>query len=174
MYPFISWQNPFVQCSILIGMIVTIAVGKGSFADEAPQKLKENQAPVALRISVVMDAPVTTLSFTLTNNSDKERAAIPVDVDPSHIVVEKPTGEKVEMFSAVGAINVGSIKPSESATWKRDIGREFRAYDLMQPGLYRVYWSLIEWKDEKTKVEYKSNDVYLLIGDKAQQEKAKK
>lgn len=140
-----------------------------SFGAEV-EKAKQN--PVTLRVAVVMDAPTTMLAFKLTNNGDSEIKVVPAGTSPSHIVIEKPNGEEVEFFSAATVMKFGVLKPAQSAVWKLEMRKIFELRDLTASGMYRVYWKLIEWKDEKTKVEYKSNDVYLLIEDK--QPEAKK
>ena len=156
--------------SATTAVLVILSIVIGAVAGETNKAKPNNDEKVTLQISTVVGAPNITLAFTLTNNRKNDLETTPVGINLSQIIVKKPNGEQVRMVAYATILKMGVVKPSESVTWKVDIEREFQAYDLTEPGLYRLHWGLIEWVTDKKKVEHKSNEILLLIEKEAKEQ----
>lgn len=145
-------------------MVVLLAVAPLSIAEQ-DSKPTDKETQVSLRLSIAIDEPGTTLAFTLTNNGTQDVLTTPVGTIDNFIVVTYPDGKIKELGQPVDHLDVMTLKPSESVTWKQDMGRRIGRYKLLEPGLYQLKW---KWRKFTPRLSdpqgqfYISNEVLLL------------
>ena len=143
---------------IFITIVLSLIIVKSGTAQET------DKLPYTLRIATVLDAPKTTIAFTIQNNGQKNLGMVGPGANNSPIVIVTPNGKVIEHVVNFDLAELPTkLKPSESKTWKDDnMSQLFKFYKLEEVGLYKVYWKLTEWTPKNERVEYKSNEIFLL------------
>lgn len=155
-----AWRSLVV--AVLLSSIVTTS-------SSAPQKAGEKvgraqKDTIELQVATVLDAPGTTLAFTISNNTDKDFYTSTFAGTWNRIVVMKPDGEEVEIFDKVMEAEPNIIKASQSKTnivqMSELLSLPYFEGKFSAPGIYRIYWKLRDITKESEFI--RSNEVLLL------------
>ena len=102
----------------------------------------KGKPPYVLEVAVVLDAPGTTLAFTLSNKSSQIVETTPLGTNYNRIIIEKPDGTRHEHFSWKRGIPPVKIGPEASRTWRMEAGVLLEAAGQRNPGSYRITWKV--------------------------------
>src|SRR5687767_1897795 len=87
-----------VMLSVTVGMVDS----KAPRAEPGKGNDKATQDGVSLRIATVVNAPATTLAFTLVNNGKEEIKTWPLGLMPhNRLIVVKPDGQEEDLWVGV-------------------------------------------------------------------------
>lgn len=155
-----AWRS-LVVAALLSGIVTA--------SNSAPQKVEEKAAraqkdTIELQVATVLDAPGTTLAFTISNNTDKDFRTSTFVGTWNRIVVTKPDGKEVEIFDKVMEVEPNIIKASQSKTntvqMSELLSLPYFEGKFSAPGIYRVHWKLRDITRDSKFIQ--SNEVLLL------------
>ncbi|MHB0935539.1 MAG: hypothetical protein ACYDCO_03435 [Armatimonadota bacterium] len=155
--PFIAEMFQAGEGAALLPLFITLTGGQGAPAQGTPEERIRAAAAwwaanreawtlppteeFSLQVALVLDAPQTTLAFTLTNHRAWPRGATPLGTNYNRLRVIDALGNPHEIFTWKEWERPPVVVPALGRqTWRLALPAWFNAEHLTVPGCYRLAW----------------------------------